>query len=279
MANTYTPNVALAMPASGDRTWNVPVNANCATLDRLAPVGNLCVTTTETPSASLNVRVAPGSFLKQDGTIGTYGGAVSQAVTSMATRVLYLDGLASWNLNMAAAYPSTPHVRLATVATGTSTITSITDNRQCFMVCGSIADGVNWSFGYSSGTQIGTATTQKLAFYGAAPIVQPSGTTDLRAALINLGLYASGGASPLNLNGGTLTAGSATIADAGNIAVGTTTGTQIGTAPTQRLGFFGATPVVQQTMGAAAASGSWTSVEQNMLQTLWNVLRALGFGS
>jgi hypothetical protein len=279
MSNSYTPNVALAMPASGDRTWNVPLNGNCATLDGLAPVGNLCVTTTETPSASLNVHVAPGSFVKQDGTIGTFGGAASQAVASAATRVLYLDGTASWALTIAAAYPPTPHVRLATVVAGTSTITSITDNRQCFMVCGTIADGVNWSFGSSSGTQIGTAATQKLAFYGAAPIVRPSGTTDLRAALVNLGLYAPGGASPLNLNGGALTAGSAMIVDAGNVALGTTTGTQIGTAPTQKLGFFGATPVVQQTMGAMTASGSWTAVEQNMLQTVWSVLRALGLGS
>jgi hypothetical protein len=37
------------------------------------------------------------------------------------------------------------------------------------------------------------------------------------------------------------------LADAGNIQVGTTTGTKIGTAAAQKLGFFGVTPVVQQT--------------------------------
>jgi hypothetical protein len=37
------------------------------------------------------------------------------------------------------------------------------------------------------------------------------------------------------------------LADAGNITVGTTTGTKIGTATTQKLGFFNATPVVQPT--------------------------------
>lgn len=36
-----------------------------------------------------------------------------------------------------------------------------------------------------------------------------------------------------------------TIADAKNIVVGTTTGTKIGTATTQKIGFFNATPVVQ----------------------------------
>jgi bifunctional N-acetylglucosamine-1-phosphate-uridyltransferase/glucosamine-1-phosphate-acetyltransferase GlmU-like protein len=37
------------------------------------------------------------------------------------------------------------------------------------------------------------------------------------------------------------------IGEANDIAVGTTTGTKIGTAAAQKLGFFGVTPVVQQT--------------------------------
>jgi hypothetical protein len=63
----------------------------------------------------------------------------------------------------------------------------------------------NIVLGTTTGTKIGTATTQKLGFYNATPIVQPSSTTDLRTALINLGLYATGGASPLDLNGGAFT--------------------------------------------------------------------------
>src|SRR5579875_2206147 len=39
---------------------------------------------------------------------------------------------------------------------------------------------------------------------------------------------------------------------------------------------LGITPVGQQTMGAATAGSSYTSNEQNMLQTLWNVVRAFG---
>jgi hypothetical protein len=206
MANTYTPNVALAQPASGDRTWNVPLNANCTILDRLAPVGSLAVTTTETPSASLNVHVAAGSFVKQDGTIGTFAGAISQAISASVTRMLYLDGTNSWALTVNTAFPSTPHIRLATVVTGSVTISSITDNRQCFVVCGPIADGVN-------------------------------------------------------------------------LTLGTTTGTQIATGATQKLGFYGATPVTQPTMGAATAGGLYGSNEQSMLQAAYNALRALGLGS
>jgi hypothetical protein len=54
---------------------------------------------------------------------------------------------------------------------------------------------------------------------------------------------------------------------------------QIQMASPGALGFFGATPVEQQTMGVAAAGSSYGSNEQNMLQTLWNVLRAFGFGN
>jgi hypothetical protein len=73
-------------------------------------------------------------------------------------------------------------------------------------------DGANISTGTTTGTKIGTTTSQKLAFFAATPIVQPVNTTDLRAAIINLGLLASGGATPLDLNGGALTTGIATFA-------------------------------------------------------------------
>ena len=75
MANTYTSNTQLAMPAVGDRTWNTPLNGNSQLLDALAPVGALAVVTTEVPSASLNVHVAAGNYFKQDGTVGTYAGS------------------------------------------------------------------------------------------------------------------------------------------------------------------------------------------------------------
>lgn len=45
-----------------------------------------------------------------------------------------------------------------------------------------------------------------VGFFNATPITQPVNTTDLRTAIINLGFLASGGATPLNLNGGPLTA-------------------------------------------------------------------------
>jgi hypothetical protein len=77
-----------------------------------------------------------------------------------------------------------------------------------------LADAINIALGTTTGTKFGTATTHKLAFYNATPIVQPASTTDLRLVLINLGLLAAGGATPLNLNGGLLTAADIIIDDA-----------------------------------------------------------------
>jgi hypothetical protein len=175
LSTSYTSSAKLAKPALGDTGWSTPLNANADTLDGLTPVGGLCVTLTEVPSASLNVKVAAGNYVQQDGTVATYAGASSQAITASTTKVLYLDLTSSGALTVGSSYPSTAHVRLATVVAGSSTITSVTDNRQCFDVCGSIVDGVNWTFGTTTGTKIGTATSQKIGFYNATPIVQPSG--------------------------------------------------------------------------------------------------------
>ena len=207
MSTTYTPNIQLGMSASGDRTWNVPIVDNWETLDGLAPVGVLAVTTTEVPSSTLRVAVAAGNYLQQDGTIATYAGVSATTLTSSSTSYLYLDLTASGALVVSTVgWPTTAHVRLATVATTSSTVSTIIDGRVAFNVIGSFVDGVNLTFGSTTGTQIGTATTQKLGFYGATPIVQP-------------------------------------------------------------------------TMGAATASSSYTSVEQGMLQAVYNAVPALGLGS
>jgi hypothetical protein len=207
MANTYTPNVQLAMPAAGDRTWNVPVNTNAQALDALAPLGALAVVTTEVPSATLNVHVAQGTYLEQNGTIGTYAGSPSQSMTASATNYLYLDLTNSGTLVAnTSGFPTTAHVRLATVVAGASTITSISDARVAFHVLGSFVDGVNLTLGTLTGTQIGTAANQKLAFFGQTPVVQP-------------------------------------------------------------------------TLGAATAGTTYTSNERTMLQSVYNAVRTLGLGS
>jgi hypothetical protein len=175
MSTTYTPNIKLAQPALGDTGWSTPLNGNCTMLDGLTPVGSLAVTLTEIPSASLNVKVSGGNYVQQDGTITTYAGISSQAMTTATTNYLFLDLTAGGALTVnTTGFPSTAHVRLAIVVAGATTITSIADNRIAFEVVGSIVDGVNWTFGTTTGTKIGTSASQKLGFFGKTPAVQPT---------------------------------------------------------------------------------------------------------
>ena len=113
-----------------------------------------------------------------------------------------------------------------------------------------MADAKNIIVNATTGTKIGTATTQKIGFFNATPVVQEAGTNDVLASLVTLGLRAASSNPPLNIGTGALTCGNIacnqiTIGDGQNIVLNTTTGTKIGTATTQKLSFFNATPVVQ----------------------------------
>ncbi len=122
-----------------------------------------------------------------------------------------------------------------------------------------MADAQDIVLNTSTGTKIGTATTQKLSFFNSTPIVQPGATTDLGTVLSNLGLRASGSAYPITTSGAITFTGGLTINTAGvtltdqDIALGTTTGTKIGTATTQKLSFYNSTPIVKPSGDACTA--------------------------
>lgn len=71
-----------------------------------------------------------------------------------------------------------------------------------------IGDGKTQSLGTTTGTKIGTGTTQKLGFYGVTPVTQRANSVDLGVVLSDLGLRAAGGSY-------TLDPGSAGIVKAG----------------------------------------------------------------
>lgn len=160
-----------------------------------------------------------------------------------------------------------------------------------------MGDALNFILNTTTGTKFGTGTTQKLAFYNSTPLAQQANTVDIRTALINLGFFATGGANPLNLNGGALTVGSIaatgtvaltdtlTVTDAKNFVFSTDTGTQIGTGITQKMGFYGVTPIAQRAGAAQAAIattaatnvtpyGYTTAAQADAIVTLANELRA-----
>ena len=70
------------------------------------------------------------------------------------------------------------------------------------------------------------------------------------------------------------------LLDGRNIQTGTTTGTMIGTASDQKIGFFGHAPVAQQS-GISAPSGGTTVDTQarTAITSLINALRTIGITS
>jgi len=86
------------------------------------------------------------------------------------------------------------------------------------------------------GSTSGTATLQTAAAAGAVTVTLPA-VTDTLAVL-----------------GANTFTGAQTLSDV-NIVLGTTTGTKIGTATTQKLAFYNSTPVIQQATTGTAATG------------------------
>lgn len=137
--------------------------------------------------------------------------------------------------------------------------------------------------GRPDGACFGSSSTEKIAFLGATPVARQGSTTDLKDLLVTFGLLVDSGATPLNLDAGNLTCSNITatnitcsndltISDAGNVILAATTGTIIGTATTQKLGFYNTTPVVQQT-GAATATDAATAITAvNTIRTALNNL-------
>lgn len=134
MSTTYTSNLGLGQPATADRNWGTVINADTSLLDVNNALANLMVRVHETPSTTLNVAVNAGTYQKADGTVGTYGGTSSYTLTASTTTYLWLtDG---GSLTAGGSYPTSAHVRLAHVVTGSGTVTTIVDDRMGPATCG-----------------------------------------------------------------------------------------------------------------------------------------------
>lgn len=95
-----------------------------------------------------------------------------------------------------------------------------------------------------------------------------SGATRPRTIYIGTSLNVVAGAVTLDTNG-------ITMGDAKNIIVNATTGTKIGTATTQKLAFWNATPIVQPA-GIANADGTLADITTKFNTLLNNVIEAVG---
>lgn len=71
---------------------------------------------------------------------------------------------------------------------------------------------------------------------------------------------------------------SITLLDSQNLILGTSVGTKIGTSSTQKIGFFGATPVAQQANIASPSGGVTVDAEaRTAIISVLGVLDSLGF--
>ncbi len=188
MATTYTTNVRLQMPATADRQWDIPLNANAEYLDGLAAVGGLAVITLEVPSASLSCQIAAGTYLKSNGTVGTYAGGMLILAASMTSYVWLTDaGVAS----SGTAWPAAPYLPLAQIQTGASTITQVIDARIPFQSAGAntafvskagdTVGGVFQVANPSTGTDVLSVdpVNQLIGFFGTTPATQAARVTAL----------------------------------------------------------------------------------------------------
>jgi hypothetical protein len=133
--------------------------------------------------------------------------------------------------------------------------------------------------GYRLDVNANSATTGAVRIRGA-------GTTGLIALLVQnstpstLFQILDNGSTTLN---GTLAQnGTVTMSDGSNIAVGSTNGTKIGTATTQKIGFYNASPIVRPDTGVAEAAfvenAGGTAVNDNSTfggYTIQQVVQAL----
>jgi len=189
LPSTFTANALLQKPATADRFWDVPLNANADFLDGLAPIGRLLATPTESPSISLNVRVTSGSYRKGDGTIGIFPGVSSYALPASSTLVLWLTD--SGVLSTSASFPNSSHVRIATVVTGTSSIQSIVDERVGPQSCGTglgfvLKSGDSVAGTFSIVTSVGATPVfvvnpdvSTIGFFGVTPATQAPAVASL----------------------------------------------------------------------------------------------------
>jgi hypothetical protein len=115
----------------------------------------------------------------------------------------------------------------------------------------------------------GSATTTKPHL-----LIEPAGTTSTAWSTSGTGLGVNAAAAfagallELQIAGvreWAFTGSSLTVADANDIAVGTTTGTKIGTATTQKLGFYNKAPVVQPAAVADATDAASVITQLNLL--------------
>ncbi len=246
------------------------VNASVSTV----AAGTTTITSTSASALTVGANGATNPVLDVDASTSSVatGLKITGAAAAAGVDITVISSGTNENLTINAKGSGT--ITLNPTGTGAVTITPATTITGILTSTGGItmADSANIVTNGTTGTKIGTATTNKIGMWNATPIVQPANTVDVFTGLVNVGLRASGGTAACTLPGAlsaaalTVTSivgtgdvaltGHMTITNAKNIVLDTSTGTKIGTATTQKLSFFNATPVVQPVASTDASTGA-----------------------
>ncbi len=184
------------MPATGDASWGITANADFTLLDAQTPLGALGCQPTTQPSTSLYVKVAAGQFVNSTGAIVSFAGFASLLLTASATNYLYLTDAGAIVVDTTGFPASTFHVRIASVVTSASAVTSVTDAR---VALGSGGNNLNTVYlALASGGTVAASMTiggelaisngtntplvidpvaNKVGFFGTPPVVKQTWTT------------------------------------------------------------------------------------------------------
>lgn len=200
----YSNALGAPRPGFDERDWHLLLNAQ---LDLLAGMGALTALLVTLPaaerptSASLDVYVNPGMYLKADRTEAVFAGATLTIAADNAINYVWLDA-AGAPQQSTTGYPAagTAHAPLATVTAASGAIASIVDDR-IGLVVGNRALGLDYlaltvddsggavgvDTGATNGLKLGTAATQKLGFWGATPVVRPASASQAAVTMASVG--------------------------------------------------------------------------------------------
>lgn len=137
---------------------------------------NITITKIANGTANQVVKTNAGGTALEFGTLANdnLASGVFSNITGIGTQAQTLD----MNANL---IDNVSDIAVGLISDETNTVTAITiadtTGLMTFETDVTFADAQNITFNSTTGTQIGTATTEKLAFYGDTPIVQPTALT------------------------------------------------------------------------------------------------------
>jgi hypothetical protein len=244
---------ALTTPASGDYLPIVDIS------EAAAASKNKRITVEELMRGAPNgTAAAPSIAFESDPNTGIYSpGADQLAISTNGTGRLFVN--ASGNVGVGTSSPQAPLHVIGTEGLRVESAASTEGFIRFVNTSGSISIGMGGAVG--NNLLIYDRTNNQTVYNYAAGVsgfhIWSVNNTE-RMRLDSSGRLGLGTSSPSSL---------LHLADAGNITVGTTTGTKIGTATTQKIGFFDKTPVVQPTAVADATDAATVITQLNALLT------------